>query len=95
MHELSAASFLLVLARIFHLLLQAQGVLHLLVSELHRDAVLRRSLCDHPLPLHGAGTRNAWSVFLYGHLQAKDDCGFILVEHAHNAPTVDDGDTPI
>src|ERR1035437_8097301 len=68
---LPATSFLLALARIRHLLLQAQGVLHLLVGELDGYAVLRRNLCDHPLPLHGASTRDVRSIFLDGHLQAE------------------------
>jgi hypothetical protein len=59
------------------------------------DAVLRRSLCDHSLPLYGAGARDARSVFLYGHLQSKEDGGFILVEHGDDAPTVDDGNQPV
>jgi hypothetical protein len=58
-------------------------------------AVLRRDLCDHPLPLYGAGTRDARSVFLYGHLQSEEDGGFILVEHGDDAPTINDGDLPI
>ena len=64
-------------------------------SELDGDAVLRRNLCDHPLPLHGAGTRDARSVFLYGHLQSEEDGGFILVEHGDDAPTVNDGNLPV
>ena len=57
--------------------------------------MLRRSLCDHPLPLHAAGTRDARSVFLDGHLQSEEDGGFILVEHGDDAPTVDDGNLPV
>jgi hypothetical protein len=92
---LPAAYFLLALTRFCQAQVQAQGELHLIVSESDGDPVLRRDLCDHPLPLHGAGTRNAWSEFLNGHLQSKDNCCFILVEHSDNAPTVDDRDPPI
>ena len=56
---------------------------------------LRRNHCDHPLPLLAAGTRDSRSVFLDGHLQSEDDCGFILVEHGDNAPAVDDGDPAV
>ena len=94
-HELPAASFILALERICQPLLQSQGVLHLLFRELDIDAVLRRNFCDLPLPLHSAGTRDARSIFLDGHLQSKEDRGFILVEHGDNAPTVDDRDAPI
>ena len=92
---LPAASFLLALARIRQALLQAQGVLHLRVRELGKDAVLDRTQCDHPLPLFGAGTCDPRSVFLYGHLQSKDDCGLVLVEYGHKAPAVDDGDPAV
>jgi hypothetical protein len=94
-NRLPAASFLLAMARISHLSLQAQSVLHLFVGELDGDTVLRRNFCDHPLPFDGAGTRNARSVFLNGHLQAKEDCSFSLVEHGDDAPTVDDGNLPV
>jgi len=94
-HELPAASFPLALERIRQTLLQAQGVLHLRVRELDGDAVLYSGLYDHPLPLHSAGTRDARSIFLDGHLQSKEDRGFILVEHGHNASAVDDGDAPV
>jgi len=57
--------------------------------------MLRRDLCDHPLPLHGAGTRDARSIFLDGHLQSEEDGGFILVEHSDDAPTVNDGNLPV
>jgi hypothetical protein len=60
-------------------LLQAQGVLHLRVREFDGKSMLRRSFCDHPFPIHAAGTRNVRSVFLDGHFQSKEDCGFILV----------------
>ena len=80
---LPATSFLLALARIRHLLLQAQGVLHLRVRELDGYAVLRRDLCDHPLPLHGASTRDVRSIFLDGHLQSEEDGGFIQIGRAH------------
>jgi hypothetical protein len=89
---LPAASFLLALARICQALLQAQGVLHLLVRKSDEDAVLRCNLCDHPLPLHAAITRDSRSEFLDGHLQSEKDGGFILVENGDNAPAVDDGD---
>lgn len=94
-HELPAASFILALERICQALLQAEGVLHLLVRELDGDAVSRRSLGDHPLPLDAAGTRDARAVFLDGHSQSEEDGGFILVEHGRNAPAVDDRNPPI
>ena len=94
-HGLPAASFLLALARICWALLQTQGVLHLRVSELDGDAVLRRNLCDHPLPLHGSGTRDARAVFLHGHFQAEEDRRLILVENGDNASAVDDGNLAI
>jgi hypothetical protein len=92
---LPAAFLRRALARIRQTLLQAQGALHLLVCELDGDAVLRRSSFYHPLPFQSAGTRDARSVFLNGHLQAKEDCCFILVEHSDNAPTVDHGNLSI
>ena len=92
---LPATSFLLALARIRHLLLQAQGVLHLLIRELDGYAVLCSSFCDHPLPLHAAVTGDSRSVFLDGHLQSEEDGGFILVEHGDDAPTVNDRNLPI
>jgi hypothetical protein len=58
------------------------------------DAVLRRSLCDYPLPLHAAGTRDARSVLLDGHLQSEEDRRFILVENGDYASAVDDGTSP-
>jgi hypothetical protein len=82
---LPAASFLLALAWICQALKKTQGVLHLRVSELDRDALLRRNLRDHPLPLHAAVTRDARSVFLDGHLQSEEDGGFILVENGDDA----------
>jgi hypothetical protein len=60
-----------------------------------KQYVLRRSLCDHPLPLYGASVRNARSVLLVGHLQAKENSCFILVEYRHNAPAVDDGNLTV
>jgi len=92
---LPAASFLLAFARIRQTLKNMHGVLHFRVSELDGDPVLRRSLCDHPLPLHAACTRNAWSIFLYGHLQSKEDRRFFLAEHGDDAPTVNDGNLPV
>jgi hypothetical protein len=94
-HELPAASFILALDRIRQAPQKVQGVLHLRVRELDRDAVLRRNLCDHPLPLHGASTRDARSVFVDGHLQSKEDRGFVLVEYGHEASAVNDGNSPI
>jgi len=92
---LPAASFLLALARIRHLPLQAQSVLHLRVCELNGYAVLSCGFCDHPLPLNAAVTGDSRSVFLNGHLQSEEDGGFILVEHGDDAPTVDDGNLPV
>jgi len=83
------------MARIRQTLKKVKGVLHLRVSELDGEALLRRNLCDHPLPLHGAGTRDARSVFLNGHLQSKEDGGFILVENGDDASAVDDGNLPV
>ena len=57
--------------------------------------MLCRSLCDHPLPLHAAVTRDSRSEFLDGHLQSEEDGGFVLVEHGDDAPTVDDGNLPV
>ena len=70
-------------------------MLHLRVSELDGDAVLRRNLCDHPLPLHGAVTRDSRSEFLDGHLQSEEDGGFILVKNGDDASAVDDGNLPV
>jgi hypothetical protein len=67
------------LARIRQTLKKVHGVLHLRVSELDGDAVLRRSLCDHPLPLHAAITRDTPSEFLDGRLQSEEDGGFTLL----------------
>ena len=92
---LPAASFLPALARIHQALEQTQGVLHLRVSKLDGDAMLRRDLRDHPLPLHAAVTRDAQSVFLYGHLQSEENGGFILVENGDDASAVNDGNLPV
>jgi len=83
------------LARIRQTLKSVQGVLHLRVSELDGDAVLRRNLCDHPLPLHAAVTRDSRSEFLDGHLQSEEDGGSILVEDGDDASAVDDGNLPV
>ena len=64
-------------------------MLHLRVRELDGASVLCGNLCDHPLPLVGAGTGNSRSIFLDGHLQPERECRFILVENGHNAPAVD------
>ena len=74
---------------------KVQGMLHLRVRELDGDAVLRRNLCDHSLPLHAAVTRDSRSEFLDGHLQSEEDGGFILVENGDDASAVDDGNLPV
>jgi hypothetical protein len=79
------------LARIRQTLKKVKGVLHLRGSELDGDAVLRRNLCDHPLPLHAAVTRDSRSEFLDGHLQSEEDGGFVLVENGDDASAVDAG----
>ena len=83
------------MARIRQTLKKVQGVLHLRVRELDRDAVLRRSLCDHPLPLHAAITRDTRSIFLDSHFQSKEDGSLILVENGDDASAVDDGNLPV
>ena len=70
-------------------------MLHLRVSEVDGDSVLRRNLCDHPLPLHAAVTRDSRSEFLDGHLQSEEDGGSILVEDGDDASAVDDGNLPV
>jgi hypothetical protein len=76
-------------------LVLAEGVPHLRVGEFNEDAVLDRGFDHLPLPIVAARARDARSVFLDGHLQTKDDCGLILVEHGHAPPTVDDGKLPL
>jgi len=60
-------------------------VLHLRVSELDGDSLLRRNLRDHPLPLHAAVTRDSRSVFLDSRFQSKEDGSLILVENSDDA----------
>ena len=57
--------------------------------------MLRRDLCDHPLPLHSTSTRDVRSIFLDGHLQSEEDGGFILVKNGDDASAVDDGNLPV
>jgi hypothetical protein len=76
-------------------LVLAEGVPHLRVGEFNEDAVLNRGFDHLPLPIVAARAGDARSVFLDGHLQTKDDCGLILVEHGHAPPAVDDGQLPI
>jgi len=83
------------LARIRQTLKKVKGVLHLRVRELDGDSLLRRNLCDHPLPLHAAVTRDARSVFLDRHLQSKEDRNLFLVENGDDASAVDDGNLPV
>ena len=92
---LPSPSSLLAFARVRQTLKNVLGVLHLRISELDGDAVLRRSFCDHPFPLYGASTRDVRSIFLDGHLQSEEDGGFILVEHGDDAPTFDDENLPV
>jgi len=94
-HGLRAAPFLLALARIRQTLKKVHGVLHLRGSKLDRDAVLRRNLCDQPLPLHAAVTRDSRSVFLDCHLQSEEDSSFVLVENGDDASAVDDETCPL
>ena len=70
-------------------------MLHLRVRELDGDSLLRRDLCDHPLPLHAAVTRDSRSEFLDGHLQSEEDGGFILVKNGDDASAVDDGNLSV
>ena len=83
------------LERIRHELVLVQGVSHLRVGELNEDAVLDGHFDHLPLPIVASRAGDARSVFLDGHLQAKDDCGLVLIEHGHAPPTVDDGQLPI
>ena len=82
------------LERIRHELVLVQGVSHLWVGELNEDAVLDGHFDHLPLPIVAARAGDARSVFLDGHLQPKDDCGLVLIEHGHAPPTVDDQALP-
>ena len=79
------------LERIRHELVLVQGVSHLWVGKISEDAVLDRDFDHLPLPIVAASAGDARSVFLDSHLQPKDDCGLVLIEHGHAPPTVDDG----
>jgi hypothetical protein len=83
------------LERVRDELVLVQGVSHLRVGKLSEDAVLDRHFDHLPLPIVTARAGDTRSVFLDGHLQAKDDCGLVLVEHGNAPPTVDDGQLPI
>ena len=76
-------------------LVLVQGVPHLRVGEFNEDAVLDGHFDHLPLPIVASRAGDARSVFLDGHLQAKDDCGLILIEHGHAPPAVDDGQLSI
>jgi len=79
------------LERICDELVLAEGVPHFRVGEFNEDAVLDGHFDHLPLPIVASRAGDARSVLLDGHLQAKDDCCLILVEHGHAPPTVDDG----
>ena len=72
-----------------------EGALHIRVRELGEYAMADHTHGDHPLPFFASGTRDARSVFVDGHLQSKEDRGFVLVEYGHEASAVNDGNSPI
>ena len=76
-------------------LVLAEGVPHLRVGEFNEDAILDGDFDHLPLPIVASRAGDARSVFLDGHLQPKDDCGLVLIEHGHAPPAVDDGQLPI
>jgi hypothetical protein len=79
------------LERISDKLMLAEGVSHLRVGKLNEDSILDGHFDRLPFPIVASRARDARSVFLDGHLQAKHDCGLILIEHGHAPPAVDDG----
>jgi hypothetical protein len=79
------------LERVRHESVLVQGVSHFRVGKLDKDAVLDGHFDHLPLPNIAARAGDARAVFLDGHLQAKDNCGLVQVEHRHAPPTVDDG----
>ena len=83
------------LERIRHELVLVQRVPHLWVGEFNEDAVLDGHFDHLPLPIVASRARDTRSVFLDGHLQTKDDCGLVLIEHGNAPSTVDDGQFPI
>jgi hypothetical protein len=78
------------LERIRHELVLVQRVPHLWVGELNEDAILDSHFDHLHFPKVTSRARDALSVLLNGHLQPKDDCGLVLIEHGHAPPTVDD-----
>ena len=74
------------LERIRHELVLIQGVSHCLVGKFSEDAVLDGHFDHLPLPIVASRAGDTRSVFLDGHLQPKDDCGLILIEHGHALP---------
>ena len=83
------------LERIRHELVLVQRVSHLRVGELNEDAVLDGHFDHLPFPIVASSAGDARSVLLDSHLQAKGDCGLVLVEHCHAPSTVDDRQLPI
>jgi len=76
-------------------LVLAEGVPHRRVGKFNEDAILDGGSDHLPLPIVASCAGDARSVFLDGHLQAKDYCGLVLIEHGHAPPVVDDGQLPI
>jgi hypothetical protein len=83
------------LERIRHELVLVEGIPHLWVGEFNEDTVLDCHFDNLPFPIVASRAGDARSVLLDGHLQAKDDCGLVLIEHGHAPPTVDDGQLAI
>jgi hypothetical protein len=83
------------LERIRRELVLVQRVPHLWVGEFNEDAVLDGHFDNLPFPIVASRARDTRSVFLDGHLQAKGDCGLVVVEHGHAPSTVDDRQLPI
>jgi hypothetical protein len=83
------------LERIRHELVLVLDIAHCRVGKLNEDAVLDGHFDNLPFPIVASRARDTRSVFLDGHLQAKGDCGLVLVEHGHAPSTVDDGQLPI
>ena len=76
-------------------LVLAEGVPHRRGGKFNEDAILDGGSDHLPLPIVASCAGDARSVFLDGHLQTKDDCGLVLIEHGHAPPVVDDGQLPI
>ena len=83
------------LERIRHELVLVQRVPHLWVGEFNENAVLDGHFDSLLFPIVASRARDTRSVFLDGHLQAKDDCGLVLIEHGYAPSAVDDGQLAI